>query len=342
MVDALTSWLDTLPDTARYEAEVRLRGLVKLLFERRLRFLFGAGMSAKSGMPVASKLSETLLTDMFLPHSGLAALVNLYPVDAIAEAYAKKTDEASLFRMVTTIYDRKVDLHEGHLALQYLADQGFIERVYTTNFDTLLEKAFSERGSTITDSNIDHLRTAEDENRVPVLHLHGAVGLAPKIVESEMFELDTALGRLLTADMTIYWFAWVGYSMTDMDIRHLFFATRRAMQLQRAGKSPFVIYPLSTIDKELEWRVADQLWRARSCLFIPGAAELVLPAVVTLLGRVQADAIVIRILTKLGRNATNPDEIRDIWDKAEKLAADGLGTAEEALRVLAEQYGVAE
>jgi hypothetical protein len=300
-------------------------------------------MSFVSGMPLAAKLSEALLSEMFLPHEKLdRTLISAYPVDAVAEAYVKKVDEASLYAIITRTYDRPATLHEGHHALQYLADQGFVGRVYTTNFDTLLERAFSERGFTITDANLDSLLTIEDENRIPILHLHGAVGRAPKIIESELFELDTPLGRLLTADMSIYWFAWVGYSMTDMDIRHLFFATRRALRLQKAAKAPFVIYPLTSPTPEMEWRVADQLWRARDCHFIPGPAELVLPAAVTLLNRVEADDIVRKILAKLGRDIESSDEINNIWNKAKKLAEDGLGSEEEALQVLAEQYGVAE
>src|SRR5258706_345430 len=184
MPDRLAAWLSSLPDVAKSEAEVRLRRLARFVYERRLRFLFGAGMSFKSGMPLAAKLSDKLLGEMFLLNgSPDPKLVSAYPVDAIAEAYLTKFDEASLFDIINTTYSVSGNLHEGHFALQLLADQGYLGRVYTTNFDTLLEEAFSTRGATITDSTIDALIRLEEDNRVPILHLHGAVHSAPKIIE---------------------------------------------------------------------------------------------------------------------------------------------------------------
>jgi hypothetical protein len=344
--DEVRRWLDTLPKIAEREAYARLTRLAKRLSERRVQFLFGAGMSAGSGLPLAAQLATRLLHELVSGASSSPTDVELrivatYPLDAIAQTYRDQTDEASLADIVTEIYrDTPATLHEGHTALQFLADQKLLNKVYTTNFDRLLEAAFSTRGETVTDQNIDDLHGFLVKNQVSVLHLHGAAGADPRIIESETFELNTPLAMMLAADMTTHWFAWVGYSLSDGNLRALFYATTKLLSQYKRVKRPDVIYPLSASDPELEWSLADALWTARKCSYIPGGAEVVLPALARLVIQSEGEALAERIVTARGGDAKDPKQIQAIWDDASEYKHSRLGGDLEAIRVLAEQHGV--
>jgi hypothetical protein len=305
-------------------------------------------MSAGSGLPLASQLATRLLHELVSGASSSATdveqrIVATYPLDAIAQTYRDRTDPSSLADIVTEIYgDTPVNLHAGHVALQFLADQKLLNKVYTTNFDRLLEAAFSTRGETVTDQNIDDLHGFLANNQVPVLHLHGAARADPRIIESETFELNTPLATMLAADMTTNWFVWVGYSLSDGSIRALFYATAKLLSRYKAVKRSYVMYPLSPEDPELEWSLADALWTARNCTYIPGSAEIVLPALAGLVIQSEGRVLAERIVVARGGDAGDPKQIQAVWDDAAEYSHSRLGGELEAIRVLAEQHGVGQ
>jgi len=348
MSDAIEKWLDTLPQAARDTAEARLQRLAVLLHERRVQFLIGAGMSFSSGFPLGRKLSEIMLSDLI--HGGslsstspvASRLVDMFPLDAVAEAYLRQFDEASLTRLIKKIYgSSSAGLHDGHRKLRYFADHGFVDRIYTTNFDRLIEDSLMPRSVSVTDENIEDVHTAKAENKTVVYHLHGAVGAGPRITEHDTFELNTAVAELFIADLMLYWFVCVGYSMADMDLRYLFLSAHQLLTRQHAAKRPFIINPLIAAT-DADWRVADMIWSARNFMYIPGTAELALPALESLLGRIGGDAIARAIVTKMGGNPDEPDEIRGVWNRAIAMQSSNLGSDRDALDVLAEQYGITD
>ena len=166
------AWLDTIPDSARNESKARLFRLSKSIVAEEICFLFGAGMSKASGLPLARDLAIMMVGELLngkRPRkpwpNNLAKLADTYPAEAIAEAYVKVTDKPHLKAglVAEELGQGSGEIHDGHHALEHLASQGYIDRVYTTNFDTLIEDAFDQRGFTIGDNNVDDIQRAEND-----------------------------------------------------------------------------------------------------------------------------------------------------------------------------------
>src|SRR6185503_4635748 len=224
---------------------------------------------------------------------------------------------SELNRLIQRVVERATGkAHAGHKALEFFASHSFIDRLYTTNFDTLLEEGLGERGISITDTDQD-LSLLHDIQRgikgaiIPILHLHGVVGRECLFLESNTYELDRPLAKLMIADMVTHSFVWVGYSLIDLDLRRLFLALRDMLAKHQRENRPFVVYPLTTdlSAQEREWELSDQIWKARGCHYLPGAAETLLPALVAQVRRLRSDDSVRKLVIKAGGDPDNPDEI---------------------------------
>ena len=305
-------WLDGLPQEAKDESLARLKQLASQVTERKVQILCGAGMSKGSGLPLASDLATMMVGEIIegdRPHSPypghLKSLANKYPIEAIAEAYVQQMDEPRLRGLIAEELGRGTsNWHKGHFTLEALLNEGYIDRVYTTNFDTLIEEVFTVRGFPITDQNIDELHEVFKKKRVPVFHLHGTIDSKCLIAESETYFLDTPLSRIMMADMVTHWFVWIGYKLNDIDLRTIYLSMHEVLSRKGIAKKPYVVHPLE-LEKEnqsSEWRLADKVWSARHATFIPGKAEQFLPALLYQVRRKDLDSLAEEIIAKKGGN----------------------------------------
>jgi hypothetical protein len=326
-----------------------LRTIASLVVERKVQFLCGAGMSKASGCPLAGQLAAEIVAAMLgeTVTSDIRKLAELYPFEAIAGAYVQKRDRRRLTGLIERALEAgKGKKHAGHDALVYLADQGYIDRVYTTNFDSLIEDAFSTRAATpVTDDDAYLVHEARAKNEIPVLHLHGRLeGGKYLIAEGETYDLDTPLARILMADLVTHWFVWVGYSLNDVDLRSMYLSMRDMLaRTQDLVKKPYVVHPLGSGDvtARLELELATAIWESRGASFVPMTAEEFLPALVTQVKRFEGDKWAIRLALKFGFDPASDEDLQQVWERARQLSLDLMLENEvEGMKALAQREGI--
>jgi hypothetical protein len=352
---AVEEWVDKLPVTVRGDARSKLRDLARITIDRRVQFLCGAGMSKGSGVPLSADLSLRMMTRLLVGDDQVIdaatkkfpAIAAKYAVETIAEAYKKRYGATELNLLIDSIVTAgEPKPHAGHVALEFLANNGHLKKVYTTNFDRLIESGLGERAKTIsdTDSDLEAYATIQRSSRgsLPVLHLHGVAGGDPLFLESNTYELNRPIAKLMIADMVTDTFVWVGYSLTDLDIRGIFLALRDMLAHHGRVKRPFVIHPLLTEadSQEYEWQLANKVWDARGCEFIPGTAEDFLPALVAQVRRTKSEGLVRLMIKKSGGDPGNADEVDKKTSDIIKVCAAGVSDYDQTVEDLARQEGV--
>jgi len=352
MTDFVKSWLDTLPAYCWPDAKTRLTELATLVAKGRVQFLCGAGMSKGSGAPLAKDLSAKMICEMLtgaapdgFPSETHVTLAERFSLDVVAEAYPEELDHPRLRELIgRELAHVEGKHHAGHDALAYLADHGYIDQVYTTNFDDLLLEALGERAKPVTDAQADSVPEIKQRNQIPILHIHGRVGSQCLLAESDTCSLDTPLATLMMADMVTGWFVWVGYQLGDLDLRAMYLSMRAMLRREGLAKTPYVVLKLSSkkdADKKEEWRLANMVWKARKAKFVPGDAECFLPALVLQVRRIDADRWAKAIIDRKGGDPADVAEFNEVWKEARGIASEtGLGDDVDGMKALARQHGV--
>ncbi len=358
----LDQWLSGVPDIAHAECILRIERLADQLAARKVQFLCGAGMSKKSGLKLTSEIAVDITAQLLgksATESQIKKLSTKFPFEALAQAYKKKFTASDLRALIDKkLGPGKSDTHTGHAALEYFASRHWIDRAYTTNFDDLLERGFGERHKQIVDKNSDELRDTLRQEIVPVIHLHGATGRDSDclVTETQTYALNTPLAQVMKADIATNWFVWVGYSMSDVDLKTIYLAMREILSHVEIAKRPYVVLPfdipedaneakkkIAEGDDKQEWRLADLVWDARGATFLPGKAEVFLPALRECADQAAARRIAVLIVTKKGGDVNDPSQLRQIFEESNLLAKkSGLGSDIDAMYLLAEKYDIEE
>lgn len=176
--------------------------IVEALQLRRADFLFGAGMSRDSNIPASFGIAFELLK-MFFPETGTTRqlgkkarlrLATQLPLEALAQAVetclglgrerltaglsqalSHSTGPSQAHRDFVSI----CHIHGGHPQ---------VDRVFTTNFDRLLEEAFGEGAIAITEDGTHEMVKAQRDGRIPIIYLHGTLESDYQITESDVFD----------------------------------------------------------------------------------------------------------------------------------------------------------
>jgi hypothetical protein len=200
------------------------------------------------GDVVSELVSEMDQTNMRPSGSRLLKLAGEFPLEAIAEAIENMPGlgrkdlttklEAALFENVTQVTKSKG--HELFLSICYWDRKPTLKRIFTTNFDNVLEDALQGKGQGITVSNYPKLRDAERDGKIPIIHLHATLDDEKnyQITETNIFDTSyratTGLFRAALAEADA--FVFVGYSMGDPDFRTLYMHFREEIRIRDPGK----------------------------------------------------------------------------------------------------------
>ena len=102
----------------------------------------GAGISLDSGLPLASRLIEHILSNISNVRSQIVNKPLSYlPFEGYIEQMITDSNDETIMQMFT---EESLCPNENHRLIARLHRNGAIDRVYTVNFDVLHEKAFSE------------------------------------------------------------------------------------------------------------------------------------------------------------------------------------------------------
>lgn len=236
------------PETYLEEGELddvrnKIAHIADELVGGRVGFLFGSGMSAESNGLLGRDLGFNILKHAFarsapdpLPdeiQKKIEAVLCKYPLEAIAEAATKElpTGFNGLREFIAQkIVPHDAKPHDGHLALISLAQAYNIQRIYTTNFDNLISNAFSAGGKTITESNLREMNEAIQQGKTVIVHLHGTLQEKPLICECDLVSSTGPLFQLFLADLMCEVFIFVGYSLSDPNLRALYFYAKDILE----------------------------------------------------------------------------------------------------------------
>src|ERR1700736_5978934 len=137
-----------------------LERIARALIERKCDFLLGAGMSSPppSNVPTGRELGLKLLERFFGASTAadtLEKFLDAVPFECIAEAVEnlpgkKRKDLSPLLRHLLVDSDPPINAaHQEFLSVFDWDGQRRLRRLYTTNFDKLIEKALAGRAVTV-------------------------------------------------------------------------------------------------------------------------------------------------------------------------------------------------
>lgn len=199
--------------------------LVTAIQRRRAILFAGAGLSCSLGLPLFDVLTTRLAKEL-----GIEKPVNMdFP--ALAEYYLLKTSRRKELHewMCQTWHPKNLSV-ESSEAHSDIVDLGF-PVIYTTNYDSWIERAFAARGKPFRKivRVADLAQTEPDETEI--IKFHGDLEDVNSIVLTESsflrrMSLEEPLDIRLRSDSLARPLLFVGYSLSDPNIRYLLYKLR--------------------------------------------------------------------------------------------------------------------
>jgi hypothetical protein len=259
----------------------------KALYKRQADFLFGSGMSKTSNIPLGTGLAVALLEEFFPKASvsrpdetKLNGLAQKYPLEVVAEAVKRmKGGEEKLAKVVETVLSKRQkrddDLYNLFSSICFLEGKPLVDQIFTTNLDCLFEEDSGKKWVPVGLGDSDQLRKANRGKipQIPVIHLHGLFGQRFIITETDIFDWEELIIKqefkyaLTQAEA----FVFVGYSMSDPDIRAVYMKYRKMILARKYGPENHdtAVYIVSPPDNEFDYTVGSSMWGTRGALWIP-------------------------------------------------------------------------
>lgn len=316
------------PQTRRRLVDDPISDIAKELQSRRATFLFGAGMSipAPSEMPSGWDLGRAfvrgLLRERKATETEIDRIASKFPLEALAEGFEKDNPrkESGLCEFISAVLRSPTSgPHKGHEALVGLSH--YLPKIYTTNFDNLIETKFGKDGcvSIAVPEDMHQIQIAADRGVPAIVHLHGMVGDRPVrdhflVTESDFFQRDSPLLTILEGELHSNAIVFVGYSLSDPHLRRLYFKVKRYLdQRPMMKKATFAVSPVKSED---ELSVAEKAWAARGITLIPEDAAEFMVRLANEVGQAVNAAkrkeVADRILGKDGDVANLDEEVKRI------------------------------
>ena len=233
--------------------------LKKMIANRQIALFVGAGVSMNLGLPSWSKLMKHVAEELDFDDRVFQTLGDNY---ILAEYY--KLEFGSIGSL-TSWMDREWDRPTsdvGDSRIHELITLLDFPVVYTTNYDRWLERAYEAFGKPYAKiSNIADL-PKHANSKSQIVKFHGDFDDTESIVltESSYFErmsFETHLDYKLKSDMMRYGLLFIGYSVSDINIRYLIYRIDKLWQDTRYVKSRPPSYVFLTRPNPVLERVLD-------------------------------------------------------------------------------------
>lgn len=202
-----------------------MNGLKEAYRRGKLILFAGAGVSANLGLPTWGELIGQVAQELGYDPEVFATYGDHL---ALAEYYRRKTGSIGRLRswMDREWHTAKVDVKTSEI--HRLIVEGNFSRIYTTNYDRWIELAHAAYGKPFVKvASVADLVKATDSQR-QIIKLHGDFDDDSSIVldETSYFErlgFETPLDIKLRADVLGSSVLFIGYSISDINIRLLFY-----------------------------------------------------------------------------------------------------------------------
>lgn len=207
-----------------------LKKLARLIKKKKVMLFIGAGISKSVDMPLWDELLKTLIGEEFDPDLFATYGDNLMLAEYIMK---RKTWDAVYDEMCKTFaVDDEMCDKLRHSAIYQMIAALDCPVIYTTNYDELIEKYYDM--NQIPNKkvvNINHMNElTSDQTRI--MKFHGDINDKNSIVlaESEYFkrmDFQHFMDVQLQADMLRYHILFLGYSLSDINIKMLLYMARK-------------------------------------------------------------------------------------------------------------------
>lgn len=224
----------TLP-ISRVGTEDRLNELAHLIAEKRVILFVGAGISASVNFPSWKGLIDRLGSNLGYE----ADLFEAYGDYMMLAEYADRGGSAEVAKQLQETFriteDIRKELYSSRI-YEILENLDF-PIIYTTNYDPLLEEYYQYKGREVTViKNISDMRRIR--NDIPrIMKFHGDLSDAGKdsivLTESQYFARMDFLNFMdvqLQADMLQYPILFLGYSLSDINVKLLMYLARKRIK----------------------------------------------------------------------------------------------------------------
>jgi hypothetical protein len=200
--------------------------LARAIRDQRAILFVGAGVSMDLGLPSWQSLTERMADELGLDRELIRASDVTY--QTVAEYYRlKRKDVRSLSRWLQADWDLCLDKVKASEIHQLIVSLDF-PIIYTTNFDSNLEAAFELHGRSYLKVTTPHDLARASGAETQIVKFHGDFDDPDSLVlaESDHFErlsFDSPLDVKFRSDALGRTVLFIGYSMSDMNIRLLIY-----------------------------------------------------------------------------------------------------------------------
>lgn len=228
--------------TTDVEFETELIELAKLIKQKKVMLFIGAGISKAVNMPVWNELIHKLIEgeydqDLFETYGDNMML---------AEFIKQKKSKEIIYQKISEIFSIddaiRAELYDSSIykALMELD----CPVIYTTNFDHLIEEYYKEKRGEDSYSKVVNIKDMYNvkPNTTRIMKFHGDISNKDSIVltESEYFsrmDFKDFMDVQLQADMLSYHILFLGYSLSDINIKMLLYIARKRHKIDSYVKS---------------------------------------------------------------------------------------------------------
>jgi len=224
----------SLPPDSQTKRESNIDNLVQLIADKKVILFIGAGISASVNFPSWKGLIDEFGkklgydTDLFESYGDYMMLAEYADLNYRQEGVYKQLQDT--FKITKEI---EKELYSSRI-YEILKELDF-PIIYTTNYDSLLEDYYNNKGKDIT-----VIRCAEDMQKIKpgtprIMKFHGDLSTKSSIVlsESEYFErmdFSNFMDVQLQADMLQYSILFLGYSLSDINVKLLMYLARKRVR----------------------------------------------------------------------------------------------------------------
>lgn len=215
-------------------------------------FFIGSGISAPSGFPTWKSLLEPMVKDLDFEISDNEDLTEI--AQYIVNGYSG--NKGPLLSDLLSVFKTQKNPNYYHDILV----RTNIKKIWTTNFDLLLEKAFQSfniETEIITNDN-DFLKGSTDK-QVQIVKMHGCVDRNPEDIVfvqedyEDFFINKPAIAGQLQTDLLNNSFLFIGYNFGDTNLKNILIATRRLSKKKTRPHYLIQIRDLKNSLKQLLW-----------------------------------------------------------------------------------------
>jgi hypothetical protein len=291
----------------------RIAEIARAGLRQRLLFLVGAGFSADArGYPTGAGLASILVRQTYECSEAEAnAAAAKYELAAISQQFTERATEKrqGLVEHIAKALSRKPATRpQAELDLASVAAMCRLRRIFTTNFDDVIEDALDKRSRPVK-ATVADIRKFEDEANdadvTGVFHLNGNTE-DPKVTEDELRTHRSVFYELFRRSLLTDVLVMVGYSFRDDAIVRIYDELFDLLKTVGQDRRNYIVMPT---DNQLDYLLAERLWRARGdIVLIPVRAGQFFRMLVTALEEARYSEAVTSLAGRVGASEAEVTE----------------------------------